>query len=343
VDGVEKKLTSVAAPVCHPRNAQETKTMGRIGSYARVWNQGTVALAAALLGGCGSADEPAAPAASVTRENGGEPCSIATHGAAVYWSDRGDGTYGSGSIMKLADGEATAIADGQDFPTPLAVSDEGVAWATYRPVDAGNIFFAPHGSDVVFALPAHVDVVRGLALAGGRAYFTNTVSGQVKSVGLDGSEEVVLASDQIGVAPIAAVGTDLFWGTSSGLVRAGLDGGSTGVVWEGDSVTAIATDANGVYWITSHGDVMGAALDGSGIAVLFEADTSAEHALRGIAVDDQGIYFSDPIGGVVRMLPRGEVEATTLAGAGEPTAIAANASSVYWVDADARAVMSAAK
>lgn len=260
------------------------------------------------------------------------PCAVAAGETGVYWTDRGDGSSGSGSVMHLAAGAETPIvlASGQDSPCALAVDPDGVSWATYRPVHAGNLFRIEHTGDDAFSLAADIDVVRALAVAAGRLYWANAIEGTVNSLGLEDGSLSLVAIDEWDVAAMAATGSAIFWATRSDIVRVDLRSKAP-TVWADVDPAAFAATADELVWITRLGAVMRAVEDG--VAVLAPA-SNAEGA-HAIALDAERVYFTDAVEGSVRSVPLSGGEATTLAICqGQPTALAVDASNVYWIDAE---------
>jgi hypothetical protein len=95
---------------------------------------------------------------------------------------------------------------------------------------------------------------------------------------------------------------------------------------------AIAVDTISVYFTTGGRTVMKVGLDGQGLLTL--ASGLGQGTLPAIAVDAEGVYWTDPTAGTVMEVPIGGGTPVTLAsGQVSPEGIAADSSGVYWVTA----------
>lgn len=88
---------------------------------------------------------------------------------------------------------------------------------------------------------------------------------------------------------------------------------------------SVTIDATSVYWTTADGKVMKAPRDGGGATTLFD-DGVTFH--QGIAVDATHVYWA--AGNAVKRIPLDGGVATTLATAGDATAVAVDATHAYW-------------
>ena len=157
---------------------------------------------------------------------------VDTAGSKVYW------TASSGKIKRAnlnGSGSETVLRDLSD-PTDIAVSNGFIYWT-----EGGNSIRRVNmsGQKIVIDVAVNLDTVGGLAVGGGKVYWTEQTgasSGTVNGANLNGTNFGTLASTlsvPMGVA-VDTAGSKLYWTSSSGKVkRANLDGSRGEKVVEG--------------------------------------------------------------------------------------------------------------
>ena len=157
---------------------------------------------------------------------------VDTAGSKVYW------TASSGKIKRAnlnGSGSETVLQDLSD-PTDIAVSNGFIYWT-----EGGNSIRRVNmsGQKIVIDVAVNLDTVGGLAVGGGKVYWTEQTgasSGTVNGSNLNGTNFGTLASTlsvPMGVA-VDTAGSKLYWTSSSGKVkRANLDGSRGEKVVEG--------------------------------------------------------------------------------------------------------------
>ena len=157
---------------------------------------------------------------------------VDTAGSKVYW------TASSGKIKRAnlnGSGSETVLRDLSD-PTDIVVSNGFIYWT-----EGGNSIrrVSMSGQKIVIDVAVNLDTVGGLAVGGGKVYWTEQTSasaGTVNGANLNGTNFKTLASTlsaPMGVA-VDTAGSKLYWTSSSGKVkRANLDGSRGEKVVEG--------------------------------------------------------------------------------------------------------------
>ena len=175
---------------------------------------------------------------------------VDTAGRKVYW------TASSGKIKQAnlnGSGSETVLQD-LSGPTDIVVSNGFIYWT-----EGGNSIrrVSMSGQKIVQDIAANLGTVGGLAVGGGKVYWTEQASastGTVNGANLDGTNFGTLASTlsvPMGIA-VDTVGNKVYWTASSGKVkRANLDGsrsekvvdglGSPGEIVLSNSITAPMT------------------------------------------------------------------------------------------------------
>ena len=157
---------------------------------------------------------------------------VDTAGSKVYW------TASSGKIKQAnlnGSGSETVLQDLSD-PTDIVVSNGFIYWT-----EGGNSIRRVNisGQKIVQDIAANLGTVGGLAVGGGKVYWTEQTSasaGTVNGANLDGTgvtELVSTLSVPMGIA-VDTAGSKVYWTASSGKIkRANLDGSRSEKVVDG--------------------------------------------------------------------------------------------------------------
>ena len=157
---------------------------------------------------------------------------VDTAGSKVYW------TASSGKVKRanLNGSGSETVLPGLSDPTDIVVSNGFIYWT-----EGGNSIRRVNmsGQKIVIDVAVNLDTVGGLAVGGGKVYWTEQTgasSGTVNGANLNGTNFGTLASTlsvPMGIA-VDTVGSKLYWTSSSGKVkRANLDGSRGEKVVEG--------------------------------------------------------------------------------------------------------------
>ena len=157
---------------------------------------------------------------------------VDTTGSKVYW------TASSGKVKRanLNGSGSETVLPGLSDPTDIVVSNGFIYWT-----EGGNSIRRVNGSGqkIVRDVAVNLDTVGGLAVGGGKVYWTEQTSastGTVNGANLNGTNFETLASTlsvPMGVA-VDTTGSKVYWTSSSGKVkRANLDGSRGEKVVEG--------------------------------------------------------------------------------------------------------------
>ena len=278
---------------------------------------GTICAGTCTLGRCLIALAPAPSGA----QSGFTPEYIAIDATSVYWTTCND-TQTKGSIMKvaIAGGSPIALARDEACPAGIAVNATSVYWITRSTAvfdsDGG---IAPNGS------------LRKVALGGGP--ITTLVSGwSPVGVAVD-SANVYWTDGEPALDPPSGV---------PAIVRVPTGGGVPTVLASGPSGGSeslpIALDRTNVYWASSYSNAVSKVALSSGASTTLAGivDPSSGPAIA-LAVDPTGVYWTaggntNDGCGDVEGVPLVGGAANSLAGASRPLGIAADGTSVYWIE-----------
>ena len=237
-------------------------------------------------------------------------------------------------------GDVTAQLTVQVFPTPVTVVSGQSSSIVAIAVDSSSVYWSTYGSVMKVAsagggtpvtLASGLGNVEDIAIDANNVYWTDYTNGTVMKVALaGGGTPVTLASGQYYANAIAVDSSSVYWttysyGTADGgtsnpvngtgsVMKVGLGGGGLTTLASGQNEpTAIAVDANNVYWNGYSADIFG-----SLTKVAIGGGTSANLAVgvppfSAIAVDANGIYWvaiAPPPGGIVKLALTGGVPVT---------------------------------
>jgi hypothetical protein len=240
------------------------------------------------------------------------PVVLAIDATNVYWTTGFDGfATGAQAIFTTpkGGGPVTQVLsyDNSDFATSLAVDDQNLYWGGLN----GGIFQAPKGTgSPVTTLAPTTDEPLGVIVLGGYVYWTNGLSpgaGSILSTAVGGGQPVMTVASGLdfsgyGGASFYGLATDglfLYWvesdPTGSGRVATtsvssiGGPGQTLATTLTGTFASAVAVDANNVYWTNQGGPAAVMAVSKSGGAVTNLAGGAGGLT---IAVDSTSVYYT---------------------------------------------------
>jgi hypothetical protein len=305
----------------------------------------------ANCGGCGQV-------CAGTRQSGrcietvvaaGNPYAIAANDDAVYWTEYADGGPSGAVMMAPADGgPSVVLASSQTTPRYIALDGTRAYWTTWSAVMAVGL----HGGSPA-PLAEGQGFPDGIAVDSANVYWTNESSGEVMEMALDGGTPTALVTIGTGANPmqlVAGAGNVYWIQLAEPYVLSVPIAGGTESTFFYDSeydVAAIASDSVNLYYTQQSFDapVGVCPLDGASPATI----ANGNNGTLGVVSDGSNVYFTSPNGdapifdGAVLRVPLDGGSAVTLATGGAPSAIAVNATNVYWTSGTSGAVLRTAK
>lgn len=146
----------------------------------------------------------------------------------------------------------------------------------------------------------------------------------------------VLAKDLHGPNALALGPSDVYWTTALGVMRVSKAGGTASVIVpgsEGAAASAIAVDDNYVYWSGTYDHaLMRAALAAPTAEVFADTHSPTSSDISAIVLDQAAVYWTDWQNGKILTMPKSGGEPRVLADARRPSALAVDATHVYWTE-----------
>jgi len=299
----------------------------------------SVAVASAFALSCSSSEDAGGGGSApggVLAQNQGQTLAVASDGLHVYWASKM-----TGKIMKAGVNGGTPIelAGNQKWPsTGLAVDATHVYWNTVS-TDGTLMKVSSSGGQPESLIGSGVNGIRSIAVDANAVYYTNNTGGTIGRYDLAANSPSVLVSGLTGPMMIAIDADNVYWTELQGRVKkVPKAGGASTQLAEGAAGGAIAVTTGGVYWLAGEA-VMKVALQG-GTAV----ELAKGQYVKGVAADEQFVYFTDYLAGTVNKVSVDGGEVTTLAANQQgPEPIAIDGTSVYWANGGDSTVRKAAK
>ncbi|EYF01382.1 Hypothetical protein CAP_8313 [Chondromyces apiculatus DSM 436] len=258
-----------------------------------------------------------------------------THGA-LFWTEASPGRVSS---IPSSGGARTDHAT-SPAPHALAVEGDTLCWTDSV---AAEIVALDLTSGVTSVLATNQPSAYALALAGGFAYWTTYEVGEVLRIPRSGGPLEHIASSQVGAFGLAVGDHHVYWVNQDGgaILRSPLDGDALPepIATECPAPRAIAVDESHVYWIDNVGIMRHDTLAGGPLVPLTEPPVSPHSFVLGGAY----LYSTDE-DGTIRRIPTAGGEPLSLAvDQALPSAIALDATHVYWHNAGDGTLMRVAR
>lgn len=293
---------------------------------------------------CTSGDCSAAPATHAERGDCGE-IHLVFRENELYWTEKAADNV---LTLSLTTGTLTQVARNQDAATQIVSDASGLYWLVEgdgTPLSSKVVMTpipfvgSPTPILQVLALSPDEQVFRGLAVAGGKVYYSH--GAEISAVPTTGGEQVLVGQATGSVTAVSVSGTVLVWLTSEGDLE--LDdiheGSQPRKIAQGNLLPgSVAVDGSYVYWADG-GSLQRAAHDGTRHGWLASGSTGISSFIN----DKKNAYFADE-GADLYKVPLAStaqaegVPAPTYLARQQATAssIAVSGTRVYWATADCR-------
>ncbi len=305
-------------------------------------------------GAGGTGGQGGEPVQTVTLADGQDhPYGVASDGSHVYWTNFGDGTGDSGSLMRVPVGGGTPelLVAGLAGPTEIVLDDTHVYWITIGATGpSGGLWaLAKTGGNATPLVESYTQVYDLVILSAtnpARAYYTcgqcdGGDSGRVEFVPVTGGPATVVASNQAEPVSITAAGSTVFWVNRDGqqVFMTDTGGTVTELTTEADAADGITSAGGQLYWTASNEDLI-YRMPATGGTV--EMLASGQAYGFGIAADDAHVYWT--AGPSVMKMPTSSGQAVAyVSGQNLPFMVALDDDNLYWTDYLEGTVMQAPK
>ncbi len=152
-------------------------------------------------------------AAIVLATGRNHPIAVTFDSKFVYWADHGTTQTGTGSINRVAIGQAlgtvTPLATSQDQPEELTVDATSVYWTNRS--NSGTVNGVPVGGGIVAVLASNQGGPHGVVVDSSWVYWTNYNDNMVKKAPLTGGSTYTLATLQHNPSAIAVDAKNVYW------------------------------------------------------------------------------------------------------------------------------------
>ena len=292
-----------------------------------------------------SVTSPDSPAFAVTATTPGgsltllagnlnNPTGLAVDSANVYWTDTGSGRVLKISSAGSGSGPIT-LAGGVTNPAGIALDD---TYLYFSEGGSGNttIRRVPKAGGTITILASSLASVARIAVDASNIYWTDPAGGAIRSMPKAGGSYSLLASDSNSPTGIAVDASNVYWTQMvkpGNLMSVPLNGGTVQAIGYETNTPGVASDGTYVYW-TQYAYTAGE------IRASYKGKGGVTSVLAGnlnspndLAADGSSVYWVEMYPGNVKQVSVAGGAAITLAsGLAEPIAIAQDSSSVYWLE-----------
>jgi hypothetical protein len=278
----------------------------------------------------------------------GYPRTIVIDSTNVYWSNGNPGAVSE--IAKDGTGFTPLASNIDTSIDGLAVGGGSIYWSEFSLNSVMSLELGLDGGVPVTLVPNTVaNLPLGIALDSSYLYWLDTGSGQVLASPLDGvgGVKAIASGGEAFLTAIAIDSTTVYWTETlpGGLFKTAIVGGDrvfTVASTVGDRFfdNGVAVDATNIYWAdATAGTVMAVAVGGGPAMTL----ASGQPGAGAIATDcpippggctTTGVYWANYAapGSVMKVVLAGGGVTTLASGQSNPIGIAADVTSVYWVN-----------
>jgi hypothetical protein len=326
--------SSVIGKSDYPQDATDVAKLGSSSSDASSARDATSKPPADALS-C----SPMSPCLNTVASNQFLPNSIAVNSASIYWTNGGRGDFGSIVAMSTNGGVLTTLASNRESPGNVVLDSDNIYWIESTltllrmPLSGGSPATVGSGS------------IEDIAVDDSNIYWPDgaDVNGAIMSIPKGGGVPATVASGQLNPFGVAIDDSYVYWTNLEGgnnVMRVSKSGGTPSTLESGlGGALGIAVDSMHVYWVdqANGGSLLYMPLDGGVVETIVSGQDPERNGIA-FALDTLNVYLanfgSGASDGVILRVPlSGGTPATIASGEDGPTAIAVDATSVYWTTA----------